>query len=250
MPPRPTPPDERIVLELSRVRKRFAAGVPGCCAQVRALDGVSWRVRAGELAVVEGGAGAGKTTLLLCAAGLLRLDGGSVRVPHGSASASVRHVTRLPLLLDADRARDDSRSRVHARAPSGRATRALDEIEQICGLSTRIREARAARTTHVAPLARVAYAADPMPSVLLLDLEDGPAGELAPALAGIVARLRRHGLAIVLATRQASALGVVADNVLTLRCGRVERARRAAVRRRRAPASGGPRRKPVGDVRR
>jgi putative ABC transport system ATP-binding protein len=47
-------------------------------AEVRALDGVSLEVSAGEFVAVEGPSGCGKTTLLLVAGGLLRPDTGEV----------------------------------------------------------------------------------------------------------------------------------------------------------------------------
>ena len=69
------------VLVLSRVAKTYRAGVVGCAAAIDGLRGLSLRLRAGELAVVEGGRGAGKTTLLLCAAGMIHPDEGQVLWP-------------------------------------------------------------------------------------------------------------------------------------------------------------------------
>ncbi len=47
---------------------------------VRALDGVSLRAARGTLTALVGADGAGKTTLMRCIAGLLRLNGGTLRV--------------------------------------------------------------------------------------------------------------------------------------------------------------------------
>jgi len=58
--------------------KRFRA--PGEGGEVRALDGISIEVRAGELTAIVGPDGAGKTTLLRLMAGLLAADGGTLRV--------------------------------------------------------------------------------------------------------------------------------------------------------------------------
>ncbi|HEU4642770.1 MAG TPA: ATP-binding cassette domain-containing protein [Gemmatimonadaceae bacterium] len=77
------------VLLLDGVHKTYRAGIPGCCASARVLQGVHLRVAAGELVGIAGAPGAGKTTLLLCAAGLLRPDVGRVRwggaLPPGGA---------------------------------------------------------------------------------------------------------------------------------------------------------------------
>ena len=60
------------------LRKVFRARGKG--GQVRALDGVSIEVRAGELTALVGPDGAGKTTLIRLMAGLLTADGGDLRV--------------------------------------------------------------------------------------------------------------------------------------------------------------------------
>ncbi|HEX4269507.1 MAG TPA: ATP-binding cassette domain-containing protein [Steroidobacteraceae bacterium] len=60
------------------LRKVFRA--PGKGGEVRALDGVSIEVRAGELTALVGPDGAGKTTLIRLMAGLLTADGGTLRV--------------------------------------------------------------------------------------------------------------------------------------------------------------------------
>ena len=64
------------MIELHEIRKSYRG--PG--GPIRALDGVSLRVRAGEFAVVHGPSGCGKTTLLLAAGSLLAPDAGEVFV--------------------------------------------------------------------------------------------------------------------------------------------------------------------------
>jgi ABC-2 type transport system ATP-binding protein len=90
-------------LLLAGVSKYFTAGVPGCCASVRALQGVDLRVERGEIISLHGPPGAGKTTLLLCAAKLLRPDTGVVKwfgapdSPNsGSASGEAQYVAPQP----------------------------------------------------------------------------------------------------------------------------------------------------------
>lgn len=72
------------VLELRELVKHYPvlAGDP-----VRAVDGVSLSVSAGELVALYGPSGSGKTTLLMLIAALLRPDGGAVLVNGRDVSA-------------------------------------------------------------------------------------------------------------------------------------------------------------------
>jgi putative ABC transport system ATP-binding protein len=80
------------VLEVSGLVKHY---VMGDGEVVRAVDGVSLSVAAGELVTLYGPSGSGKTTLLLLVAGLLRPDRGKIVVGGREVSA----------LSDSDRAR-------------------------------------------------------------------------------------------------------------------------------------------------
>src|SRR5581483_7601608 len=66
------------VVAVRDMHKVFRA--PGDGGEVRALDGVSIEVRAGELTALVGPDGAGKTTLIRLMAGLLAADAGSLSV--------------------------------------------------------------------------------------------------------------------------------------------------------------------------
>jgi putative ABC transport system ATP-binding protein len=71
------------MLELADVVKHYrAAG-----EEVRAVDGVSMSVPAGEMVAVQGPSGSGKTTLLLLIAALLRPERGSIRFAGKEISA-------------------------------------------------------------------------------------------------------------------------------------------------------------------
>lgn len=60
------------IIEINDLRKSYRSGA--------ALDGVSLRVRRGEIFGIAGPNGAGKTTLVECASGLRRPDAGTLRV--------------------------------------------------------------------------------------------------------------------------------------------------------------------------
>ena len=64
------------MLHAENIAKVYRAG----SREVRALDGFSIDVAAGEFVAVQGASGCGKTTLLLVAGGLLRPDGGRVTI--------------------------------------------------------------------------------------------------------------------------------------------------------------------------
>jgi ABC-type multidrug transport system ATPase subunit len=65
-------------LSIHRLVKNYRAGPRGESEIIRALDGVSLDVDAGEIVGVTGPRGAGKSTLMHCAAGLVRPDGGTI----------------------------------------------------------------------------------------------------------------------------------------------------------------------------
>ena len=65
-----------MLLEIDNLTKTYQTG----SATVRAIDGVTLHVDAGQFVAVKGPSGCGKTTLLLVAGGLLAPDAGTVRI--------------------------------------------------------------------------------------------------------------------------------------------------------------------------
>jgi putative ABC transport system ATP-binding protein len=76
------------VLELRGLIKHYKVGDG---EPIRAVDGVSMSVAAGEFVVLYGPSGSGKTTLLELIAGLQRPDGGAVLLDGRDISALSRH---------------------------------------------------------------------------------------------------------------------------------------------------------------
>ncbi len=78
------------VLSAQELTKHFSSGA----TQVRAVDGVSLDVRAGELVLIMGPSGSGKTTLLSMLGGLLRPSSGTIRL--GGTEISALSEAELP----------------------------------------------------------------------------------------------------------------------------------------------------------
>ncbi|MCY3019233.1 MAG: ABC transporter ATP-binding protein [Planctomycetota bacterium] len=68
------------VLEIEGLTKRYVPPARTAAGPITVLDGLSLTVAAGEFVAVQGPSGCGKSTLLLLAGGLLRPDGGAVRI--------------------------------------------------------------------------------------------------------------------------------------------------------------------------
>lgn len=67
---------ESMLLEIDNLTKTYASG----SETVRAVDGITLQLHAGEFVAVQGPSGCGKSTLLLVAGGLLAPDSGTVRI--------------------------------------------------------------------------------------------------------------------------------------------------------------------------
>ena len=82
----------QLAVQVRSVTKTFGTGE----AAVRALKGVDFTARQGELLMIVGPSGCGKTTLLSVIAGTLNFDGGEIEVFGSSLRAmKPRHVTEF-----------------------------------------------------------------------------------------------------------------------------------------------------------
>jgi len=73
---------DRVVLEVTDLSKTFVRG----SERVQAVNGVSFRLRAGEVVGLTGPSGSGKTTLLNVLCGWERPDGGTIRFAGADGS--------------------------------------------------------------------------------------------------------------------------------------------------------------------
>jgi ABC-type multidrug transport system ATPase subunit len=160
-----TPP----LIGIRGLRKSYQAGLQGCTATARALDGVHLQVNRGEVVAIVGGPSSGKTTLLLCASGLLAPDGGTIERVSDTSGCQTRVVYfRDPVHV---RVSDDS-------DPWDLAV--IDNIDRVCGDVAR-----------------------------------------AFALLSAIRRAHAHGVGLLLATRELTAVQRIASRILILEQGRL-----------------------------
>jgi len=226
------------VIELSHVSKTYA---PRFGRSARALDDVSLRVAAGEVAGISGPAGAGKSTLLSLVLGHERPTSGTVRVDGAEPR---RFVQREGVAYSPQRLTLPSRWRVvdaltrlamlsGVRASDTRTR--VDSVLRELGLA----DERRARLKALPPDARVRVA---LAQAILADRRvivideplDGLGAESQEILRDLIVRLRAFDRAIVIASRDTAELQRLADRVTLLDRGRV---RRAGVARPATPAN-------------
>jgi putative ABC transport system ATP-binding protein len=220
------------VLELQAVHKHFR-GLDD--ETIRAVDGVSLTVAAGELVALYGPSGSGKSTLLYLAAGLVPPDAGSVRFEQRdlatlSRRAAARHrrgelgfVFQSSRLVPGLSAIDNAALKLMAEGASrAEARRRVAPLLERLGVVQRA-EHRATQLSrgerHRVALAR-ALSNEPR-----LVLADEPTGSLDSQRGREVLRLlaevcRERGVGVLLVTHDPAG-AEVADHVHRLRDGRL-----------------------------
>jgi ABC-type multidrug transport system ATPase subunit len=194
---------------------------------MRAVDGVSLELIAGEIAAVLGSHGAGKTTLVRALAGRLPLEAGTVRVAgHPAGSRAARRLAGVALegavFPPGLSVRDviEYLARLHDPGPAHRQQ--VGRVLELAGL-----EAESARSAGVLPpglKSRLAFAQAALGSRAVVLLDEPFAGVDARGraeLAGAMRRLAGEGVALLLATRDPAALEHVATRALLLHHGRI-----------------------------
>ena len=187
------------ILSLRALQKSYRSGVPGCSATVRVLRRVHLDVVQGEILGVAGAPGSGKSTLLLCAAGLLRPDGGTVERPRARAYVAVfppayRWMAALDLL--------SLMARVH------RPRTVRDALDRV-GLGDDLTRPVGALSPDALARLHIAYLLVTLPVLALID---GP-------LSALVSLLPPAGVTVVLAARNALAVASIASRVVMLADG-------------------------------
>jgi putative ABC transport system ATP-binding protein len=219
------------MLELRDLVKHYPAfgGEP-----VRAVDGVSLTVRAGEMVALYGPSGSGKTTLLLMIATLLAPTSGSVLIGGREASSlSEREASRFRLtelgfirqnfdLLPGVSAIDNAILKLLGAMRWRQAQREIEPLLVRLGLGERLRHRSETLSMGERQRVMIARALSTNPRLLLAD---EPTGSLDTQRGREVLELLRElcrewGVAVVLVSHDPMAARY-ADRVLALRDGRL-----------------------------
>jgi putative ABC transport system ATP-binding protein len=219
------------LLQVEDLTKVFGSGH----TEVRAVDGVSFDVRAGKVTVVMGPSGSGKTTLLTMIGGLLRPTSGRVVIDglevSGLSSRELPRVRRESVgfvfqtfnLLESLSAAENVEVALNVAGSRGPAARArARELLVAAGLETRLdfraRDLSGGEKQRVS----IARALANRPALLLADeptanLDSRHGAEVMTILRDLVTD---HGRAAVVVSHDAR-LEAIADQVLWLEDGRL-----------------------------
>jgi putative ABC transport system ATP-binding protein len=219
------------MLELRELVKHYPVGDG---EPVRAVDGVSLRIAAGELVALYGPSGSGKTTLLMLIAALMRPDSGSVIVDGREISAlsdDARARYRLYELGYIDQAFDllpggtvlqNAAMKLWLTDGARRAERTVEPMLVRLGLGERLGHRPDELSMGERQRVMIARALSTEPKLVLAD---EPTGSLDTRRSGEVLGLlseicRERGVAVLLVTHDPQATRF-ADRVLALRDGRL-----------------------------
>ncbi|MHB8491197.1 MAG: ABC transporter ATP-binding protein [Solirubrobacteraceae bacterium] len=219
------------MLELDEVVRHYR----GAGEEVRAIDGVSFRLAPGEMLALQGPSGSGKTTLLLLVAALLTPEAGSIRYcgreitdfsegqaadylmnKVGFISQSFHLMRRVSVLDNAAR-----KALLQGHGMRGARERALPWLERV-GLGERIAYTPEKLSGGERQRVAIARALAAEPTLILADeptgnLDSKRSREIVDLLREI-AHERQASVLLVTHDREAAA---VADQCLTLRDGKV-----------------------------
>ena len=207
---------------------------------VRALDGVDFTLRAGEVHALLGENGAGKSTLIKTVTGVLQRDAGSVRVggreihprtPADALRAGIgtvyQEVNLLPNLSVAENLFIGRQPSRFGMIRTAALRRRAGEIMRGYGLELDVGRSLSEFSVAVQQLVAIARAIDLSARVLVLD---EPTASLdareVEQLFAVVRGLRARGVGTVLVTHFLDQVYAVSDRITVLRNGRLVGTRR------------------------
>ncbi|MHB1539111.1 MAG: ABC transporter ATP-binding protein [Solirubrobacteraceae bacterium] len=220
-----------MTLALRDLVKHYALGDS---EPVRAVDGVSFQVAAGELVALYGPSGSGKSTLLALVAGLLAPDSGSVLVDgrelavlSDSELAAYRLreiglVDRRAILLPGGTTVQNAAMKLWMTGGTRAAQKRVVPLLRELGLGERLAHRGEQLSMGERQRVAIARALSTEPKLILADeptgsLDSRRGREVLELLAG---RCTQRGAAVLLVTHDPQATAL-ADRVLAMRDGRV-----------------------------
>jgi rhamnose transport system ATP-binding protein len=223
-----------LLIEAISISKSFAG--------VRALDGVSFDLRAGEVHALVGENGAGKSTLIKIITGALAPDGGTLRVagrevthhsPAAARAMGIAAVYQQPSLFPHLTVTENialalERGGLWRKVDwKGRAARARQLLED-AGADIPPDRLVARLTMPEQQMVEIAKAIGAEARVLILDEPTASlTGREVERLFGVIAALRGRGVGIVYISHRLEEIAAIADRVTVLRDGRTVATREA-----------------------
>jgi len=219
--------DPRALLEIRGLAKYF----PG----VKALQGVDFTVRRGEVHALMGENGAGKSTLIKVLTGVYRRDAGTIHLdgrvifPNSpkdvealGISTVYQEVNLIPHLSIAENiclGRQPARfGMIRWRAVTRRARAALERVD----LKVDVHQHLSACSIAVQQMVAIARALDISAKLLVLDEPTSSLDEKEVAeLFDVIRKLRAQGLGIVIVTHFIDQVYAISDRITILRDGRL-----------------------------
>ena len=219
------------MLELRELTKHYPVGDG---EPVRAVDGVTLHVGAGELLALYGPSGSGKTTLLMLVAALLQPDSGAVIVDGREISAlsederaryrlhELGYVEQAFDLLPGGTVLENAAMKLWLTGGARRAERTIEPLLVRLGLGERLHRRPEELSMGERQRVTIARALSTDPKLVLAD---EPTGSLdtrrGREVLGLLSEIcRARGAAVLLVTHDPQAT-VFADRVLALRDGRL-----------------------------
>jgi branched-chain amino acid transport system permease protein len=200
---------------------------------VRALDGVSLAIGAGELVGLVGPNGSGKSTLVGLLSGSLRATSGAIRIdgrstaglaPHDVAHLGIARTYQIPRPFESMTVRDNVAMAImfgRTRRPLATAREEAQQFLDLVGLAGRADDLPAAINLHERQLLEMARALATRPRVLLLDecLAGLNPAEIDEAVAA-VRRIHASGITIVIVEHLLRVVNQLASRIVVLEQGR------------------------------
>ncbi|WP_346839546.1 sugar ABC transporter ATP-binding protein [Microbulbifer sp. SAOS-129_SWC] len=216
-----------MLLSLTKVEK--------CYPGVKALDGVDFQLRSGEIHALLGENGAGKSTLVKVMTGALEGDGGSMRylgeplklksTAHAQSvgiSTVYQEVNLLPNLSVAQNLHLGREPRKFGLIDWKRIYRQSREVLQRFALDIDVTRPLSSYSVAVQQLVAIARGVDMSARVLVLDEPTASldAGEV-EQLFGVLRELKARGIGIVFITHFLDQVYAVSDRITVLRNGQL-----------------------------